>query len=361
MVATTAASMAPPQMPPQAPAPTDVQQHLYEIQRNLDRLLRDVGHYQEGPSSRRRAAEALNMIASQFMPAERRAAVDMSRFRSWAAPDQWARHFGRLAMRYRSDEVDGFGLDRNYEAHVLPVLELLYERYFRAQVAGLDNIPVEGRALLVCNRGGALPWDGLMLKVAMAKCCSSERPLRWLLEDSTFHAPFLGPALSRLGAVRACQQNAERLLNDETTVAVFPEGINGVSKLYKERYKLQRFGRGGAVKLALRTKAPIIPVAVVGAEDAHPLLYRLGGLSRLLGVPFVPITPTFPFLGPVGLLPLPSRFVIVAGPPLDEIHEHGPEAAEDVNLVHELNERVRHAVQELVDQAVSLRGERVYS
>lgn len=347
--------------PADPPRPSDVQQHLYEIQRNLDRLLRDVGQYQDGASSRRRAAEALNLIASQFLPADMRSTVDDPHLRAWLSPARWARHIGRFAMRFRSDEVDEFGLDRTYEAHLRPILDLLFERYFRVQVDGLQHIPTHGRAVLVCNRGGALPWDGVMLKLALAKHHPREGTLRWLLEDITYHSPFLGAALCRVGAVRACPENAERLLEKEALVAVFPEGINGVSKLYKHRYQLQRFGRGGAVKLALRMQAPVIPVAVVGAEDAYPMLYRVGGLSRLLGVPFVPVTPTFPWLGPAGLLPLPSRFAILAGPPVAEVGELGPEAAEDIGLVHELNERVRLTVQELVDQARALRGDRVYS
>jgi 1-acyl-sn-glycerol-3-phosphate acyltransferase len=200
-----------------------------------------------------------------------------------------------------------------------------------------------------------------MLKMAIAKHSEQSRELRWLVEDFIFHAPFLGPFLNRIGAVRACQENAQRLLGDEALVAVFPEGIKGVSKLYKKRYQLQRFGRGGYVKLALRMGAPIIPAAVVGAEDAFPVLYRFSALAKSMGLPFLPVTPTFPLLGPLGLVPLPSRFVVLLGPPISGLDAYGPEAAEDRVIVNELNERVRGTVQALVDEARSLRGDHVYS
>jgi 1-acyl-sn-glycerol-3-phosphate acyltransferase len=260
----------------------------------------------------------------------------------------------------RSDQVDDFGLDPAYEASVRPIFEKLCNDYFRTQVDGMHYVPGHGRAILVGNHSGALPWDGIMLRTALRLHHASRRDLRWLVEDHVFHAPFLGTFVNRIGAVRACQENAERLLERETLLAVFPEGIKGIAKPYTERYKLQRFGRGGYVRLALRTGAPVIPVAIVGAEEANPLLYKVNAFAKTVGLPFIPVTPTFPWLGPLGIAPLPSKWRIAFGPPIREIARHGADAANDEVLVHELNECVRASVRSLLDDALRRRGENVY-
>jgi 1-acyl-sn-glycerol-3-phosphate acyltransferase len=256
--------------------------------------------------------------------------------------------------------VDDFGLAPATHARMQPALDWLYSRYFRVQVSGIENIPVEGPALLVCNHGGALPWDGVMLATAVAREHPGKRSLRWLVEDFAFHAPFLGPLLNRIGAVRACPENATRLLADGHVLAVFPEGIQGIGKTYKDRYRLQRFGRGGHVKLALRLGVPLIPVGIAGSDDTYPLLYKVRAFSKSLGLPFIPVTPTFPLLGPAGLAPLPSRFHIEIGAPLDGLSDLTPAAADDTLLVHDINDRVRRAVAQLLEQALAARGPRAY-
>jgi 1-acyl-sn-glycerol-3-phosphate acyltransferase len=150
--------------------------------------------------------------------------------------------------------------------------------------------------------------------------------------------------------VRACQENAERLLRQETLLAVFPEGIKGIGKLYKERYKLQRFGRGGFVRLALRTRTPIVPVAIVGAEETNPMLLRLEAIAKPLGIPYVPITPTFPLLGPLGLIPAPTKWKITFGEPI--VLQEGAESETDELLVARISERVRSDIQQLLDTSV---------
>lgn len=266
----------------------------------------------------------------------------------------------RFRFLKRSDQVDDFGLDAAYEESVRPIFEKLCTDYFRTQVDGMHYVPGHGRAILVGNHSGALPWDGIMLRTALRLHHSSRRDLRWLVEDHVFHAPFLGTFVNRIGAVRACQENAERLLERESLVAVFPEGIKGIAKSYADRYKLQRFGRGGYVRLALRTGTPVIPVAIVGAEEANPLLYKVSAFAKTVGLPFIPVTPTFPWLGPLGIAPLPSRWRIAFGPPIREIARHDAEAANDDVLVHELNECVRASVRSLLDDALRRRGENVY-
>ena len=274
--------------------------------------------------------------------------------RELLSSDFYLRKWGKLAMRGRSEEVDDFGFDPIYDAKLKPVLDFLYGTYFRVETVGIENVPAAGRCLLVANHSGTLPLDGVMIKAAVKRGHSAPRDVRWLTEDFIYHFPYLGSAMNRLGAVRACQENAERLLDKEQLVAVFPEGVKGIGKLFAERYRLQRFGRGGFIKLCLRTGTPIVPVAVVGAEETSPLLFKIEHLSKALGVPYIPVTPTFPILGPLGLLPAPTKWRILFGEPLD-LSPYGPEAADDEILVGKLAERVRAAIQGMLDRAVGAR------
>lgn len=274
--------------------------------------------------------------------------------RELLSTDFYLRKWGRLAMRGRSEEVDDFGFDPVYDDKYRPYLDFLYTKYFRVETSGIESIPSEGRCVLVANHSGTLPLDGVMLKTAIKREHPASRAMRWLTEDFISHMPFLGSTMNRLGAVRACQENAERLLADEELVAVFPEGVKGIGKLFGERYRLQRFGRGGFIKLCLRTSTPIVPVAIVGAEETNPMLFRVEQFSKALGLPYLPITPTFPLLGPAGLLPAPTKWRIMFGDPLD-LSAHGPEAADDEILVGKLAERVRASIQGMLDRAVSAR------
>jgi len=267
----------------------------------------------------------------------------------------YLRKWGRLGMRNRSEEVDDFGFDPVYEEKVRPVFDFLYERYFRVECEGVANVPDTGRCLLVANHSGTLPYDGIMMKAAVKREHPKHRDVRWLAEDFLFHFPFLGSFTNRIGAVRACQENAERLLSQESLTAVFPEGVKGIGKLFRDRYRLQRFGRGGFVKLCLRTRTPLVPVAVVGAEETNPMLFRIDYLSRALGIPYIPVTPTFPLLGPLGLMPLPTKWKIVFGE-LVSYDEYSPEAAEDEMLVARLADQVRASIQTMLDRAVKQRA-----
>jgi len=271
--------------------------------------------------------------------------------RELLSSDFYLRKWGRLAMRGRSEEVDDFGFDPIYDAKFRGVLEFLYSRYFRVETSGIDVVPESGRCLIVANHSGTLPLDGVMIKTAVKLEHPAARDVRWLTEDFIYHFPYLGSAMNRLGAVRACQENAERLLANEELVAVFPEGVKGIGKLFAHRYRLQRFGRGGFIKLCLRTSTPIVPVAVVGAEETNPLLFKVEYLSKALGLPYVPVTPTFPLLGPFGLLPAPTKWTIQFGEPID-LSAHGPEAADDEILVGKLAERVRATIQGILDKGV---------
>ncbi len=274
--------------------------------------------------------------------------------RELLSTDFYLRKWGRLGLRSRSEEIDEFGYDPVYERKVLPFFEMLYSRYFRVEVHGAERVPGEGRCVLVSNHSGTLPFDGMMLRLAVRHEHPHRREVRWLAEDGIFHLPFLGAFSNRLGAVRACPENAERLLAQDSLVAVFPEGMKGIGKLYRERYKLQRFGRGGFVKLCLRTRTPVVPVAILGGEETNPMLARVEYLSRAIGIPYLPVTPTFPWLGPLGLLPAPTKWKIFFGEPID-LRGYGAEAADDEILVGRLTEQVRGAIQAMLDHAVDQR------
>ena len=274
--------------------------------------------------------------------------------KSLLSTDYYFRQYGAHGMRSLSAEVDEFGLDPHVEESARPMLEMLCKRYFRVSVEGLEHLPAQGRALMVANRSGALPWDGLVLRTAVRMQRPELSPVRWLSEDSIFHYPFLGVFMNRLGAVRACQENAERLLAQDKLVVAFPEGAQGSSKLFRDRYQLQRFGRGGYVKLALKLGAPIIPTAIIGAEETNPLLARSRLLGKLIGSEHFPITPTFPWLGPMGLLPAPVKWRILVGEPI-ELSNYGPDAAEDALLVHRLNDQIRGILQGLLNQGKASR------
>ena len=258
----------------------------------------------------------------------------------------------RLAGNYHEDE---WGFDEEFTESVFPLLELMYDRWWRVQAEGVRNVPAHGRALLVANHAGILPWDATMMGVAMLREHPLPRYPRFLVLNWAFELPYVGSTIRKVGGVPASPYNAMRLLEQEQLVAVFPEGVKGTSKDFKDRYRLQRFGRGGFVELALRTRSPIIPVAVVGSEEIYPKMGELPWLAKLTGAPFVPVTPTFPLLGPLGAVPLPSKWRIEFCDPIDT-SEYGPDAAEDRALVFELSERVRDTIQQTVYENLVKRG-----
>ena len=258
----------------------------------------------------------------------------------------------RLAGDYAEDE---WGFDEEFADSLFPFLEFMYERWWRVQVEGTVNVPSHGPALMVSNHAGIVPWDGIMMGTAILKEHPLPRYPRFLVLNWAFTLPYISFALRKLGAVVASPYNAIRLLEQGELVGVFPEGVKGAGKDFKDRYRLQRFGRGGFVEIALRTRAPIVPVAVVGSEEIHPKIAESSALARLSGAPYFPITPTFPLLGPLGLVPLPSKWRIEFCEPIPT-EEYGPEAAEDRGLVFELSERVRDVIQAKLYEGLVKRG-----
>lgn len=248
-----------------------------------------------------------------------------------------------------------YGFDPKFREKISPVLDLLYRIFWRVTVKGIENIPKEGKAVLVGNHAGILPFDGLMLNAALRK--KAGREVWPLIEDFFYYAPILGSMLSKAGCVRACQENAQRLLGENELVAVFPEGIKGIVKPFRSRYRLQRFGRGGFVKLCLKTDSPVIPVAIVGAEESHPLLFNFNSLAKILKLPYFPVTPLFPLLGPLGLVPLPNKWTIVIGEPL-YINQFGPETAGDRVAVNRLSAKIKSQIQKMIDMEIGQRNSR---
>jgi 1-acyl-sn-glycerol-3-phosphate acyltransferase len=255
---------------------------------------------------------------------------------------------------WHSDEVDEFGRDAKFTETIRPLLEFLYTVWWRVEAGGVENVPADGPALVVANHSGVLPWDGVMITLALRHEHPARRECRMLALDMFALLPFLAPALARTGAVRASQDNGERLLRAGEMVGVFPEGVKGVGKRYRDRYKLARFGRGGFVRLALRTSAPIVPCAVVGAEEIHPVMAKADWIGRPFGLPYFPITPSFPLLGPLGVVPLPTKWSIDFADPISTA-EYGAEGAEDPILVNRLSEQVRSIIQRMIDGRLARR------
>ncbi len=262
--------------------------------------------------------------------------------------DELRARLNKFGMDERTGEVDEFGMDEMMVRRAQPLLEFLRRRYWRVEVAGLEEIPSDGPALFVANRSGLLPWDGLMLAHVIAHAHPRGARPRFLVADWLITLPFVQPYLARLGGVRACRENAERLLGSGRSVVAFPEGAKGAAKVYRERYRVQRFGRGGVVRLAIEAGVPIVPVAVIGAEEVHPILFKLETVARGFGLPFLPVTPTFPWLGPLGAVPLPSKWSVRFGTPM-EAEAFGREAAHDELLVSRLTDELRQAIQSMLE------------
>jgi 1-acyl-sn-glycerol-3-phosphate acyltransferase len=230
----------------------------------------------------------------------------------------------------------------------------MYYKYFRVESTGLENVPDTGRVLLVANHSGQLPWDGAMISTALYCEHPAQRLSRSLYATWFPTLPFFSTILERGGQVMATVENGTRLLEQDELVTVFPEGYKGVGKLFKDRYKLARFGRGGFIKMALSTHAPIIPVSVVGAEETYISLHKSTTLAKITGFPFFPITARFPWLGLLGFIPLPTKWYLDFGEVIDT-ETYGAEAAQNMVLVSQLSDQVRNIIQEMICQRLSMR------
>jgi 1-acyl-sn-glycerol-3-phosphate acyltransferase len=299
------------------------------------------------PPTRRRTVRAAAAEESEPAPVTALPGGD----RSVEASSDWetrlAQTLAFLRRRLTGEyEVDEFGFDPDLLDHVLMApMRPLYSQWFRVETRGLENVPDEGGALVVANHSGTIAVDAVMTQLALLDDHPAHRHLRMLGANLVFQTPFVGELSRKSGHTLACNPDAERLLRSGELVGVWPEGYKGVGKPFGERYKLQRFGRGGFVAAALRTRVPIIPTAIVGAEEIYPMIGNVRFLARMFGLPYFPITPTFPWLGPLGLVPLPSKWVIEFGEPIPT--DGFPRtAADDPMLVFNLTDQVRETIQQ---------------
>jgi 1-acyl-sn-glycerol-3-phosphate acyltransferase len=251
----------------------------------------------------------------------------------------------RLTGEY---EVDDFGFDPEaVEKFWAPLFRPMGKYYWRVDWKGMENVPSEGAALLVSNHAGTIPIDALVMKFGVFDEHPAHRHVRLLAADLAFRSPFIGPIARKTGNTLACSEDAERLLRSGELVGVFPEGCQGVGTGWRERYRLQRFGRGGFIELALKTGVPIVPVSIVGSEETYPMIADAKLLARLFGVPYFPITPFFPLLGPLGMLPLPSKWIVEFGEPISLDH-YDDGAWQDAMLVFNLTDRIRDNIQQML-------------
>ena len=256
---------------------------------------------------------------------------DLRRYLPGVEPERQLNDWGR------SERVEGL-LDRT-------LVDFFYNFWFRCEVEGIENVPATGGALLVSNHSGALPPDAPMIAKAIKEEHTHPRSLHITVEHFFKGYPGFSMLIPKTGCVAAHPANVQRLLYDEEQlVLVFPEGRKGTEKLYKDRYKLRRFGRGGFVEAAMRANAPIVPICVVGAEEAAPIFAQVSFLQRLTGLIYFPITPTFPHGGPLGMLGyLPAKFKIRF---LEPIATDGERMWEDKALVQTVAHEVRARIQE---------------
>jgi 1-acyl-sn-glycerol-3-phosphate acyltransferase len=255
---------------------------------------------------------------------------------------------GYQAGSRKPQELPDGGHDPGFLERAAPILEFLYARYFRVRLLGLENIP-DGPALLVANHSGGIPYDGAMLLYGVYRDHPSHRRVRPLVANFAFHSGWMQHVVARIGGVRASTETALPLLQHGNLVAVFPEGLKGVGKLYRERYRLIRFGRGGFARLARQASVPMLPVAIVGAEEIHPVIGKITSLAEPLGLPYIPITPTFPWLGPLGLLPVPTKWTIQVGAPIP------PPTVGDEGATPAAAEAVRSAIDGMIADLLAQR------
>ncbi len=260
-----------------------------------------------------------------------------------------AERLARVPAALNEYGVDRFGMEPHAVRRQLLPGALLYRHYFRVETSGIERVP-SGRVLLIANHAGQLPFDGVMLSVAMLLEAEPPRLTRALGEYWIPRLPFVSSAATKLGSLVGTPANCRKLLDAEECVMVFPEGVRGMNKPFRERYRLQRFGTG-FVRLALETKTPIVPVGIVGSEEQQPGFADVKPLAKLLGMPAFPLTLGFPWLGPLGILPLPVKYRILFGEALHLVGSaNDDDAATEANVA-----RVRGAIDELLAEGRALR------
>lgn len=260
----------------------------------------------------------------------------------------------RAAGDYEVDQETGFDPELN-RAVLMPAARALYKGWFRVQMRGLEHVPSAGPALIVANHSGVLPLDAVMLQVGILDEHPAARNLRLLGADMVYSLPLLARVARASGHVPARPAEAERLLRAGELVGVFPEGFKGIGKPFRDRYRLQRFGRGGFARTALRTGVPLIPVAVVGAEETYPMVADWQELAVRLRLPYFPVTPLFPWFGALGAVPLPSKWLIEF---CDPVSTDGftRDQCDDDGVIAGLADKVKDTIARKIDELLAERG-----
>jgi 1-acyl-sn-glycerol-3-phosphate acyltransferase len=289
----------------------------------------------------------------QWIEVPELADVDLPDRTSWVdrlLSDEERRRIAAIAHLAGGDAAyDRFGLSADVVRNTLPIMTALYRIYFRVQSEGHENIPSRGPVIIAGNHAGVLPFDAAMVVTDMLLQCDPPRLGRTVVDRWAGTLPWVNIFYARGGQVIGTRENFSDLLASGQTVVVLPEGMSGAIKPFSERYRLQDF-RVGFIEQALAAGVPIVPTAVVGSDDQMPVLFDLSRFAKRLGLPLLPITPTFPWFGPLGLLPYPVSYQIVYGEPLRFYERYGPEDAKDPELLRFLSRQVRRAVQRLIDQ-----------
>jgi 1-acyl-sn-glycerol-3-phosphate acyltransferase len=272
------------------------------------------------------------------------------------------KHLAGSVLRRAEDQlgdagpVDEFGFDPAFNSrYLLPIARFFYQRWFRVRIRGIEHVPSHGAALVVANHSGTLPMDAIMLQAGLHDEHPAHRNLRLLGADLVYEIPLLSALARKGGHIPAAPANADALLRAGQLVGVFPEGYKGIGKPFADRYQLRRFGRGGFAATAIRAGVPLIPCAIVGAEEIYPMLGNAKQVAERLRLPYFPITPTFPWLGPLGMVPLPSRWIIEFCPPVPT-NGYQPGDESDPAAVADLSGRVRGTIQRKLDDLLAERG-----
>jgi len=297
------------------------------------------------------AIQGLSSLSTRLRDLTGRDVIDMGRIMEVV---QFIYQQRELARRGPNYAVDEFGFDPQWTESFLTIFKALYRDYWRVESTGVENVPAAGRALLVANHAGVLPWDGTMIKTAVFSEHSHPRHVRALVASQFMGMPVMSWFLRRTGQAVGHPDDTRRLLERDELVLVFPEGTRGTGKSFKDRYRLRRFGRGGFVATAIRAQAPIIPISVVGSEELYPMIGDFGPVARFFGLPYFPVTPFWPWLGPLGMIPLPSKWRIQFHAPVD-VSDLPPSAAEDQHIVMSLADEVRDTIQRGIYDNLKLR------
>jgi len=297
------------------------------------------------------ALQGLAELSARLQQLTGRNVIDLNRIMGVI---QFIHQQRELARRGPNYVVDDFGFDPQWTESFLSVFMVLYRDYWRVETTGVENVPAIGRALLVSNHAGVLPWDGTMIKTAVFAEHSHPRHVRALVASQFMSMPVMSWFLRRTGQAVGHPDDTRRLLERDELVLVFPEGVRGTGKSFNDRYRLRRFGRGGFVTTAIRSRAPIVPVSVVGSEEIYPMVADLAPVAKFLGLPYFPVTPFWPWLGPLGMIPLPSKWRIEFHAPI-HVEDNPPEAADDQNLVMALSDDVRNVIQQGIYDNLKLR------